>query len=77
LIEEKQHLVKTLIYPVPNPRYPFLGVHFNRQIGGKVRVGPNAVLSLKREGYRKTAVGLRDAVDLLSSRAFWLFVASH
>jgi (S)-2-hydroxyglutarate dehydrogenase len=77
LIKEKQHLVKTLIYPVPNPRFPFLGVHFNRQIDGQVRVGPNAVLSLKREGYRKTAVGLRDAVDLLSSRAFWLFVASH
>jgi L-2-hydroxyglutarate oxidase LhgO len=51
LVPEREHLVRGLIYPVPDPRYPFLGVHFTRRIGGGVDVGPNAVLALAREGY--------------------------
>ena len=74
---EKQHLVKGVIYPVPNPRYPFLGVHFNRQMSGEVRVGPSAVVAFKREGYRKKEVDLHDAMELLASRGFWMFAARH
>lgn len=54
LKKEKEHLVRNLIYPVPNPSFPFLGVHFTRMIGGGVEAGPNAVLAFKREGYKKT-----------------------
>jgi L-2-hydroxyglutarate oxidase len=68
---EKRYLVKHLIYPVPNPNFPFLGVHFTRMIGGDVHAGPNAVLSLKREGYKKTDFDLRDTVEVLGSPAFW------
>ena len=68
---EKRHLVKNLIYPVPNPEFPFLGVHFTRMIDGTVHVGPNAVLALKREGYHKTDFRLRDALDVLTYPAFW------
>jgi len=70
---EKRHLVKNLIYPVPNPNFPFLGVHFTRMIGGGVHAGPNAVLSLKREGYRKFDVDVRDLVDMVTYPAFWRF----
>ena len=77
LSAEKQHLVKTLIYPVPNPRYPFLGAHFNRLLSGDVRVGPNAVVAFKREGYRKKQVDLRDSMELLGSRAFWIFAGRN
>ena len=55
LIPERQHLVRNLIYPVPDPRFPFLGVHFTRMIDGGVEAGPNAVLAFKREGYRRTS----------------------
>jgi L-2-hydroxyglutarate oxidase len=68
---EKRYLVKHLIYPVPNPDFPFLGVHFTRMIGGDVHAGPNAVLSLKREGYHKTDIDLRDSAEVLTSAAFW------
>ncbi|HEU5100261.1 MAG TPA: L-2-hydroxyglutarate oxidase, partial [Roseiflexaceae bacterium] len=68
---EKRYLVKHLIYPVPNPNFPFLGVHFTRMINGDVHAGPNAVLSLKREGYHKTDIDLRDSAEVLSSPAFW------
>jgi L-2-hydroxyglutarate oxidase len=73
---EKRYLVKGLIYPVPNPRYPFLGAHFNRLMNGEVRVGPSAVVAFKREGYRKTEVNLQDSMELVASRAFWIF-AGH
>ena len=69
-------LVKGLIYPVPDPRFPFLGVHFTRGIDGSVHAGPNAVLALKREGYRWRDVGLRDSVDALTYPGF-LRMASH
>ncbi|NNF59471.1 MAG: L-2-hydroxyglutarate oxidase [Rhodothermaceae bacterium] len=71
LVPEKRHLVKTLIYPVPNPNFPFLGVHFTRMIDGTVHAGPNAVLSLKREGYRKSDFNLRDFVEVATYPAFW------
>lgn len=71
LTEEKRHLVKNLIYPVPNPDFPFLGVHFTRMIDGRVLIGPNAVLSMKREGYKKTSFRWKDFVDTLSFSGFW------
>ena len=74
---EKRHLVRSLIYPVPNPHYPFLGVHFTRMVNGDVHAGPNAVLSLKREGYRKTAFSLRDTGEMLCAPSFWRFAAKN
>jgi len=77
LVPEKRYLVKHLIYPVPNPNFPFLGVHFTRMIDGSVHAGPNAVLSLKREGYRKTDINLRDFTEVLTYRGFWKLAAKH
>ena len=71
LVPEKRHLVKTLIYPVPNPDFPFLGVHFTRMIDGSVHAGPNAVLAFKREGYHKTDFSLRDTWETLTYPGFW------
>jgi L-2-hydroxyglutarate oxidase len=70
---ERRHLVKHLIYPVPDPKFPFLGVHFTRIIGGGIHAGPNAVLALKREGYHKFSFNLRDCLDIISYSAFWKF----
>ena len=67
---EKNALIKGLIYPVPDPRFPFLGVHFTRSIHGYVEAGPNAVLALAREGYRKTDFNLRDLWETLSFSGF-------
>jgi (S)-2-hydroxyglutarate dehydrogenase len=64
-------LVRTLIYPVPDPRFPFLGVHFTRRITGEVEAGPNAVLAMKREGYRKTDFEATDVLDQLGFPGFW------
>jgi L-2-hydroxyglutarate oxidase len=74
---EKRYLVKTLIYPVPNPNFPFLGVHFTRMIDGSVHAGPNAVLSLKREGYKKTDFDLRDFTEVMTYPGFWKLAAKH
>jgi L-2-hydroxyglutarate oxidase len=74
---ERTELVRNLIYPVPDPRYPFLGVHFTRLIGGGVECGPNAVLALSREGYRGTDVNLRDTLEVLSFGGFWRFLFRH
>ena len=71
LIPHRRLLVKHLIYPVPNPQFPFLGVHFTRMIGGHVEAGPNAVLALAREGYRKTDFNLRDLGEVMAFRGFW------
>jgi L-2-hydroxyglutarate oxidase len=68
---DKHYLVKSLIYPVPNPNFPFLGVHFTRMIDGHVHAGPNAVLSFKREGYRKTDFDLKDFTEVMMYPAFW------
>ncbi len=77
LTPEKRYLVKGLIYPVPNPAFPFLGVHFTRMIDGSVHAGPNAVLSLKREGYKKTDFDLRDFAEVMTYPAFWKLAAKH
>ena len=68
---EKQQLVQGLIYPVPDPRFPFLGVHFTRRIGGGVDAGPNAVLAFRREGYQKTDISLSETADTLMFPGFW------
>ncbi len=71
LAEHAQHKVKNLVYPVPDPAFPFLGVHFTRMVGGGVECGPNAVFSFKREGYRKTDFSFKDTVDSLSYIGTW------
>lgn len=77
LTPEKRYLVKTLIYPVPNPNFPFLGVHFTRMIDGSVHAGPNAVLSFKREGYKKTDFDFKDFAEVMTYPAFWKLAAKH
>jgi len=77
LVPQRRHLVHSLIYPVPDLRFPFLGVHFTRRIGGDVDAGPNAVLAFKREGYRKTDVNLRDLSETLAYPGFWKMAAEH
>ncbi|MEG3845434.1 L-2-hydroxyglutarate oxidase [Microcoleus sp. herbarium19] len=74
---EKRYLVKHLIYPVPNPNFPFLGVHFTRMIDGSIHAGPNAVLSLKREGYQKTDINLRDLAEVFTYPGFWKLAAKY
>ncbi len=71
------HLVRNLIYPVPDPKFPFLGVHFTRLVGGGVEAGPNAVLALAREAYRKTQWNARDMADALAFPGLWKFLARH
>ncbi len=68
---EGRYLVKNLIYPVPNPGFPFLGVHFTRSIDGIVEAGPNAVLGFAREGYKKTDFDFRDFIEELTYPALW------
>src|SRR5271169_5577861 len=74
---ERRQLVRNLIYPVPDPSFPFLGVPLTRMIDGSVHAGPNAVLSLKREGYHKTDFNLRDLYDTLSYPGFWRLAARN
>jgi L-2-hydroxyglutarate oxidase len=74
---ERQSLVRNLIYPVPDPKFPFLGVHFTRLIRGGIEAGPNAVLALAREGYSKTDLNLRDLVDAVSFPGLWRFLKRH
>ena len=68
---EGQYLVKGLIYPVPDPAYPFLGVHFTKRMSGMIECGPNAVLAFAREGYKNTTVNLRDLGETLTYPGFW------
>lgn len=77
LVPDKRHLVKTLIYPVPNPDFPFLGVHFTRMIDGSIHAGPNAVLALAREGYKKTDINIGDLKETLAFRGFWKLMGEH
>ena len=77
LAEARRGLVRNLIYPVPDPRFPFLGVHFTRKIGGSVEAGPNAVLAFRREGYRKTSFSLRDTAEVVGAPAFWRLAARY
>ena len=74
---ERQSLVRNLIYPTPDPRFPFLGVHFTRLIHGGIEAGPNAVLAFAREGYRKSDVDLRDLFDALSYGGLWRFLRRY
>ena len=66
-----------LIYPIPDPRLPFLGVHLTKMIDGAVTVGPSAVVGLAREGYRRFQVNARDAREVIGFRGFWLAMAPH
>ncbi|HXX00209.1 MAG TPA: L-2-hydroxyglutarate oxidase, partial [Candidatus Acidoferrales bacterium] len=77
LTAERASLVRALIYPVPDPQFPFLGVHFTRRITGKVDAGPNAVLALAREGYRHTDINPRDLVSSLTFPGFWRMARRH
>ncbi|RPJ83654.1 MAG: L-2-hydroxyglutarate oxidase, partial [Acidobacteria bacterium] len=77
LAPERQHLVRNLVYPVPDPRFPFLGVHFTRMIRGGVEAGPNAVLAFKREGYRRSSFSLHDSLELLTYSGFWRMGAKY
>lgn len=71
LSESKRHLIKNLVYPVPDPRFPFLGVHFTRSVYNEVEAGPNAVLAFSREGYKKSDVSLLETANMALSSGFW------
>ncbi|MGA2647117.1 MAG: L-2-hydroxyglutarate oxidase [Candidatus Sulfotelmatobacter sp.] len=77
LIAERSSLVRSLIYPVPDPQFPFLGVHFTRRITGNVDAGPSAVLAFRREGYRRTDFSLRDLGSSLAFPGFWRMAAKN
>lgn len=74
---EAEHLVKNLVYPVPDPAFPFLGVHFTRMIQGGVEAGPNAVLAFKREGYSRSSFSFRDVLETFTYRGFLKLISSY
>jgi (S)-2-hydroxyglutarate dehydrogenase len=74
---ERRHMVRGLIYPVPDPRFPFLGVHFTRRLDGEVWAGPNAVLAFAREGYRRSRLDAADLLDVICYRGFWKMAARY
>ncbi len=77
VVPERRSLVRNLIYPVPDPRFPFLGVHFTRMIGGGVEAGPNAVLAFRREGYTRTSFSARDTAAMIAWPGFWRMAAKY
>jgi len=77
IVPQRAALVRALIYPVPDPRFPFLGVHFTRRITGKVDAGPNAVFALAREGYRHTDINLRDLASAFAFPGLWRMGRQH
>lgn len=77
LTEQAKHKIKNLIYPVPNPDFPFLGVHFTRMTDGEIECGPNAVFTFKREGYGKTDFSWRDTIDALTYKGTWKLFFSN
>jgi L-2-hydroxyglutarate oxidase LhgO len=77
VVPAKREHVRGMVYPVPDPRYPFLGVHFTRRVSGELEVGPNAVLGLRREGYRRRDVSLADVRDLATWPGFWRMARTH
>jgi L-2-hydroxyglutarate oxidase len=77
LVKEREFLIKNLLYPVPDPKFPFLGVHFTRMIKGGIEAGPNAVLAFKREGYKKTDFSFKDMLQMISYGGFWKMAAKH
>jgi L-2-hydroxyglutarate oxidase len=77
LVPERRHLVRNLIYPVPNPEFPFLGVHFTRKVDGGVEAGPNAVLALKREGYSRWSFSPGDTLRTFGFPGFWRMAGTY
>jgi L-2-hydroxyglutarate oxidase LhgO len=77
LVPKRESLIRGLLYPVPDPRFPFLGVHFTRRIGGGVEAGPNAVLAFAREGYTKRSFRGADVLDYTSFPGFWIMAAKY
>jgi len=77
LKEHAHKLVKDLIYPVPDPRFPFLGVHFTRMIHGGVECGPNAVLALRREGYNRSSFSMKDSLEMAGFNGFWKMAGKY
>ncbi|WP_394329287.1 FAD-dependent oxidoreductase [Nocardiopsis sp. CNR-923] len=77
LVPERRHLVRGLVYPVPDPRYPFLGVHLTRHVHGEVMAGPNAVLATAREGYRGRDLVPRELAETLAWPGFWRLARRH
>jgi len=77
LTKEAEHKVKTLVYPVPDPKFPFLGVHFTKMIIGGIECGPNAVFSFKREGYTTTSFSLKDTLEALAFKGTWKLFFKH
>ena len=77
VLPPKDDLVRGMIYPVPDPRYPFLGVHFTRRVSGGLEVGPNAVLALNREGYRRRDLALEDLRSMVRWPGFWRMARTH
>ena len=77
LAPDKRHYIRSLLYPVPDPQFPFLGVHFTKRIAGGVEAGPNAVLALKREGYAKTSFSAGDVWEYVTFPGFWVMAAKY
>ena len=77
LRESRHHLVRGLIYPVPDPRFPFLGVHLTRRVNGAVEAGPSAVPALAREGYRRTSFSMRDVAEATAFGGAWRMARRH
>ena len=77
LTDKAKSKVKKLIYPVPNPEFPFLGVHFTKMIGGDIECGPNAVFTFKREGYQKTDFSWKDTLEAISFLGTWRLFINH
>jgi L-2-hydroxyglutarate oxidase len=77
VVPAKHHYLKGLLYPVPDPQFPFLGVHFTRRIGGGIEAGPNAVLAMKREGYQKNLFDVGDVFEYARFPGFWTMAARH
>ncbi|MEN9448613.1 MAG: hypothetical protein RJA25_1903 [Bacteroidota bacterium] len=77
LKDDKKHLVKHLIYPVPDPNFPFLGVHFTRMIDGNIEAGPNAVLAFKKEGYKFSDFNFSETMETFTWPGFWKIVAKY
>ncbi|CAN5319334.1 L-2-hydroxyglutarate oxidase [soil metagenome] len=77
LTPSAEHMVKGLIYPLPNPDFPFLGVHFTRMAHGGVECGPNAVFAFKREGYDKSSFSFRDTIETVNFQGFWMLASKH
>ncbi len=77
LKSEASHKIKNLVYPVPNPKFPFLGVHFTRMVDGSIECGPNAVFTFKREGYNRTSFSLKDTFEALTFKGTWKLFGKH